>query len=252
MTRLCTSRRWAARAALDQYVDDLAFALFRPTPGSDELETVGIAQGQFPEQDIMAAFKKQRLKPAMVRTNAIYPMTRTGMVLCFVDPSTMIFGDKDSVTKALDVRDGLSESLLANGQMMSAMQSVDSSSLWSILDAKGTQTMMKQLMGQAGGVTNFDTVKQRMQGSWYSMDFTHGVVFNLTIATGDPFTAATVSSLLSAAVTLRKLSSSDAEQQALNATTIGSDAGALNIHFASSDAQFSSLLESPLFQSMVH
>jgi len=136
--------------------------------------------------------------------------------------------------------------------MMSAMQSVDSSALWSILDAKGTQTMMKQLMGQAGGVTNFDTVKQRMQGSWYSMDFTHGVVFNLTIATGDPFTAATVSSLLSAAVTLRKLSSSDAEQQALNATTIGSDAGELNIHFASTDAQFSSLLQSPLFQSMVH
>jgi hypothetical protein len=238
--------------SMDQYVDDLAFALFRPKPGTDDLETVGIAQGQFPEQDILAAFKKQRMKPSMVRTNAIYPMTRTGMVLCFVDPSTMIFGDKDSVTKALDVRDGLSESLLANNQMMSAMQSVDSSALWSILDAKGTQTMMKQLMGQAGGVTNFDSVKQRMQGSWYSMDFTHGVVFNLTISTGDPFTAATVSSLLTAAVTLRKLSSSDAEQQALNATTIGSDAGELNIHFASTDAQFSSLLQSPLFQSMVH
>lgn len=238
--------------SMDQYVDDLAFALFRPAPGSDSLDTVGIAQGQFPEQDIVAAFKKQHLKPAMVRTNAIYPMTRTGMVLCFVDPSTMIFGDRDSVTKALDVRDGLSESLLANNFMMSAMQSVDSSALWSILDDKGTQTMMKQLMGQAGSVTDFDTVKKRLQGSWYSMDFTHGVVFNLAISTGDPFTAATVSSLLTAAVTLRKLSSSDAEKAALNSTTIGSDSGQLNIHFASTDAEFTSLLQSPLFQSMVH
>lgn len=238
--------------SMDQYVDQLAFALFRPSATGDDLETVGIAQGQFPETDILATFKKQHLKPTMVRTNAIYPMTRTGMMLCFVDPSTMIFGDKDAVTKALDARDGVSQSLLANGQMMSAMQSVDSSALWSILDEKGTQTMMKQLLGEAGSVANFDTVKKRLQGSWYSMDFAHGVRFDLTISTGDPFTAATMSSLLSAAVIVRKMSSSAAEKDALNATTITSNGGQLNIHFASSDTQFASLLESPLFQSMVH
>ncbi len=44
------------------------------------------------------------------------------------------------------------------------MQSVDSSSLWSILDNQGTQTMMKQLLGEAGSVTDFDTVKQRLEG----------------------------------------------------------------------------------------
>jgi hypothetical protein len=247
-------RRSALKGAgsMDQYVDQLAFALFRPSASSEGLETVGIAQGQFPEDDIVAAFKQQKLKPVMVRTNAIYPMTRTGMVLCFVDPSTMVFGDKAAVTKALDARDGVSESLLSNSSMMSAMQSVDSAALWSILDDKGTQTMMKQLLGQAGSVTDFDTVKKRLQGSWYSMDFTHGVRFDLTISTGDPFTAATVSSLLTAAVMVRKMSSSDAEKQALNSTTIGSDSGQLNIHFASTDAEFASLLQSPLFQSMVH
>lgn len=239
--------------SMDQYVDQLAFALFRTAgKGDDNLETVGVAQGQFPEQDIMATFKKQRLKPTMVRTNAIYPMTRTGMMLCFVDPSTMIFGDKTAVTKALDARDGVTESLLANTEMMSAMQSVDSSALWSILDQQGTQTMMKQLLGQAGSVTDFDTVKKRLQGSWYSMDFAHGVRFDLTIATGDPFTAATMSSLLSAAVIVREMSSSDAEKDALKATTISSNAGQLNIHFASTDTEFASLLQSPLFQSMVH
>ncbi len=31
-------------------VDELAFALFRPSPGSDALQTVGIAQGQFDTQ----------------------------------------------------------------------------------------------------------------------------------------------------------------------------------------------------------
>ena len=88
-------------------VDQLAFALFRPSAGSDSLQTVGIAQGQFSVDDVLANFRKQKVKPTMVRTNSIYPMTRTGMVLCFVDPSTMVFGQKEAVTKALDARDGM-------------------------------------------------------------------------------------------------------------------------------------------------
>jgi hypothetical protein len=230
---------------IDQYVDELAFALFRPTPSSDALQSVGIAQGQFPTEDILASFKAQKIKPTMVRT-------KTGMVLCFVDPSTMVFGSKESVTKALDARDGMTQSMLTNGSMMEAMQSVDSSSLWSILDNKGTQTMMKQLLGEAGSVTDFDSVKQRLEASWYSMDFTHGVRFQLTIATGDSFAAATISSLMSAAVMLRKMTGSDTEKQALSETSIDSNSGKLEVHFAASDTEFSALLQSPLFQTMVH
>ena len=245
---------------MDQYVDELAFALFRPgssasgasgASSSDTLMTVGIAQGQFPMQDIVARFKVQKLKPTMIRTNSIYPMTKAGMVLCFVDPSTMVFGDKDSVAKALDARDGIAPSMLTNNAMMGAMQSVDSNPLWSILDEKGTQTMMQQLLGEAGSATDFETVRKRLESSWYSMDFQHGVKFDLTISTGDPFTAATLSSLMTAAVMVKKMTSSDAEKEALNATAISSTAGQLNIAFASTDNEFSSLLHSPLFQSMV-
>ncbi len=232
-------------------VDELAFALFRSSSGSDTLDTVGIAQGQFSEQDIMATFRKQKLKATMVRTNSIYPMTKAGMMLCFVDPSTMIFGEKEAVVKALDARDGVGASMLTNAPMMSAMLSVDSSTLWSILDKKGTQTMMEQLIGQAGSVTDFATVNKRLESSWYSMDFLHGVKFDLTIATGDPFSASTVSSLLTAAVMVRKMSSTDAEKQALTATSIVANGTHLTIAFASTDTEFSSLLKSPLFQSMV-
>jgi hypothetical protein len=234
-------------------VDELAFALFRPSPGSDALQTVGIAQGQFDTQTILANFRRLKVKATMVRTNSVYPMARTGMMLCFVDPSTMIFGDKDAVTKALDARDGMAASLLTNSSMMNAMQSVDTYPLWSILDDKGTQTMMKQLLGEAAGsVTDFDSVRKRMEASFYSMEFQHGVRFDLTIETGDTFTAATISSLLSAAVMVRKMSASDAEKQALNDTDIGSSSGNLTVHFATSNTEFDSLLQSPLFKSMVH
>jgi hypothetical protein len=245
------------QGSMDQYVDELAFALFRPgssgssSSSSDSLMTVGIAQGQFPMQDIMARFKTQKLKPTMVRTNSVYPMTKAGMVLCFVDPSTMIFGDKDSVNKALDARDGLAPSMLTNSAMMGAMQSVDSNPLWSILDDKGTQTMMGQLLGQAGSATDFNTVSKKLQSSWYSMDFQHGVKFDLTISTGDAFTAATLSSLMTAAVMVKKMTSNDAEKEALNDTAITSSSSQLSIAFASTDNEFSTLLHSPLFESMV-
>jgi hypothetical protein len=233
-------------------VDELAFALFRPSPGSDALQTVGIAEGQFDTQTILANFRRQKVRVTMVRTNSVYPMGKTGMVLCFVDPSTMIFGDKESVTKALDARDGMAASLLNNSSMMNAMQSVDSNPLWSILDDKGTQTMMKQMLGEASSVADFDSVRKRLEASWYSMDFQHGVRFDLTIETGDSFTAATISSLMSAAMMVRKMSATDAEKQALNNTDIGSSSGNLTIHFATSDTEFSSLLQSPLFKTMVH
>ena len=233
-------------------VDQLAFALFRPSASSDALVTVGIAQGQFATQEIPANFRKQKIKPALVRTNKIYPLAKTGMVLCFVDQSTMVFGAKDAVNKALDARDGVGPSLLSNGPMMEAMKTVDTAPLWSILDERGTRTMMRQVLGEAGSVTDFETVQKRLLASWYGMDFQHGVKFDLTISTGDSFAAATISSLLTAAVTLRKMSGSDAEKQALSATTVASNAGLMSIHFAASDTQFNELLHSPLFHSMVH
>ncbi len=233
-------------------VDQLAFALYRTSPSSDSLQTVGIAQGQFDMDGILATFRKQKVKATTVRTNSIYPMTKTGMMLCFVDPSTMIFGSKEAVTKSLDARDGVTPSMLTNNTVMSAMQSVDSAALWSVLDAKGTQTMMKGLLGEAGSVTDYDSVKQRLEASWYAMDFAHGVKFDLTIETGDAFAAATISSLMTAAVMLRKMSASDTEKAALADTSIASDSGNLNVHFATSDTQFSALLQSPLFQTVMH
>lgn len=232
-------------------VDQLAFALFRTSSSGDMLATVGIAEGQFSVQDILANFRKQKSRPTLVRSNKIYPMARSGMVLCFVNPSTMVFGSKEAVTKALDARDGMAQSLLSNGTLMDAMRSVDYEPLWSVLDAKGTQTMMRQLMGEAGSVTDFEAVRKRMQASWYGMNFQHGVKFNLTISTGDSFAAATVSSLMSAAVMVRKMSGSETEKHALAATSISSDSGKLTVHFATSSSEFAALLHSPLFQSVV-
>ena len=232
-------------------VDQLAFALFRPKANTDEVVTLGIAQGQFSVQDILAGFRKKAVKPTLVGTNKIYPMGRSGMLLCFVDQSTMVFGGMDAVKAALNARDGNTRNLLSNTAMMDAMHNTDSAALWSILDQKGTQTMMKQILGEAGSLTDYDSIKKRLQVSWYGMEFTHGVKFDMTLVTGDTFAAATLSSLLNAAVVYRKVSGSTDEKSALADTDVSSSSGKLLVHFAASDSDFATLLKSQLFQSMV-
>jgi hypothetical protein len=235
----------------NQDLEQLAFILYRAGSSADDLKTVGIAQGQFPVDDVLANFRKKRLKATIVRSNKIYPLGTTGMSVVFVDEGTMIFGSKDAVIKTLDVRDGVAPGLLSNGPVMDSMRAVDSEPLWSVLDQKGTQTMMKQVLGEAGGVADFDAVRKRMVASYYTMNFQHGVRFDMSVVTGDNFAAATVSSLMNAAVLYKKMSGTDTDKAALEDTTIRSDAGKLQVHFAATDAQFSALLKSPMFASMV-
>ena len=232
-------------------VDQLAFALFRPSGDKEEVVTLGIAQGQFDTATILAGFKKRGVKPQVIRTNKIYPMSKSGMMLCFLDQSTMIFGSIDAIKASLDARDGNQQSLLANPTLMDAMHSIDSEALWSVLDSTGTQNMMKQILGEAGSVADYESVRKRLQVSWYGMNFSHGVKLDLTIVTGDNFAAATISSLLNAAVVYKKVAGVDAEKTALADTDVSSSYGKLLVHFAASDSDFASLLKSSLFQSMV-
>ena len=232
-------------------IDQLAFAAYRTNPDSEETKIIGIAQGQFPLADIMATMKKNKVKATLWHTNKLYPMGGSGMTVVFLNPTTMIFGSGDALKPALDARDGLAPNLLSNQAMLEQMGAVDTLPLWSILDQKGTQFMMRGLLGEASQLADYDQVKKRMLGSRYTMDFQNGVKFNLEVSTPDTFTAATISSLLNAAALYKKVSGTAVEKQAIDATSIDSNAGTLEVRFATSDSQFSSLLQSPLFQSVV-
>ena len=142
--------------------------------------------------------------------------------------------------------------MLTNGPIMEAMQSVDSEPLWSVLDKTGTQTMMKQVLGEAGSVADYESVRKRLESSWYGMNFQHGVKFDLTISTGDTFAAAQFHRCFLLQSIYKKMSGDETEKAALAATDISSNSGQLTVHFATSDNDFNSLLKSSLFQSMVH
>jgi len=235
---------------VDQDADVLTFAAFRD-PGGQGTRIVGIAQGQFHTRDIMANFTKSKTKPVALRNNSIYPMGQNGMSVAFLNQTTMVFGDREEVKTALDARDGLAPNLLSNGDMTNEMLAVQDRAVWSLLDQKGTQTMMRSVLGEASQLADYDTVRNRMKSSRYTMDFQNGVKFDMAVVMSDTMTAATCATLLKGVSLLKKNQGSPLEKTALDETTIDSNSGTLTISYSSSDSQFATLLTSSLFQSVV-
>ena len=235
---------------VDQDTELLAFASFRDA-GGQGTRIVGVAQGQFHTREILGNFTKSKTKPVMLRNNSIYPMGSNGMSVTFVNQTTMVFGDRDAVKASLDARDGITSSFLTNSDMMNEMISVDTKAIWSLLDQKGTQTMMKSVLGDAAQLADYDTVRNRMKSSRYTMDFQNGVKFDMAVVTSDTMTAATVATLMKGLSIMKKTSGTPLEKSALDQTTIDSNSGTLTVSYSSSDSQFASLLTSPLFQSVV-
>jgi hypothetical protein len=240
---------------VDQDADTLAFAAFRSSGGGDKggdgTRILGVAQGQFDYAGIMAKFNKDKTKPTMVRQNQVWPMGSAGMSVAFLNQTTMVFGDKEAVKNALDARDGLIPNFLQNGEMMNTMASVDSRAVWSLLDERGTQTMMGAVVGEASQLPDYGTVKGRMKNARYTMDFANGVKFEMMVDMSDSMTASQAAVLMKGVAMMKKSGGSPIEKSAVDETSINSSGGTLSVEYASSDSQFQNLLGSSLFQSVV-
>ncbi|MEO6828185.1 MAG: hypothetical protein ABI164_00125 [Acidobacteriaceae bacterium] len=235
---------------VDRSVAQLAFASYR-VPGESATRIVGIASGQFPVQDFLDDFKKHHVKGTLVRNETIYPMGNTGLSVAFLDQTTMVFGSLDAIKDSLNARDGISPSFLKNTAMQNLIPPLQDGAVWSILDQKGTQEMMRSVLGQAAQVADYSTVKNSLLGSRYTMEFNQGVRFSLDVITPDTVTAATMSSLMGAAALYEKMNATPIEKQAINATDINSSGNLLQVRFSTTDDQFATLLNSQLFQSVV-
>lgn len=225
-------------------VDQLTFVSYRA--GKQGLKVVGVAEGSFSEKIVLKKIRLHKIKPAKYHDSDVYNMAG-GMQMTFLDDNTLLFGDSGALHGALDARDGYSSTLDANPQMADMIASVDSGAVWSILDQKGTQNMLLSALGDAGKLADFDTIKKRVLGSRYAMNFTNGVNFDLDVVTSDSTTAMTLSSLVKAGVLYRRMTATPIEKAALEDVSINSDSADLQMHFKADDKQFQSLIHSQLF-----
>jgi hypothetical protein len=228
----------------DRDVEQLTFASYRlPKQGA---LVVGVAQGSFAMATVLKRIRLQKVRPVKYHNSEIYPMSG-GMQMSFLDEDTLLFGDSSAVRGALDARDGYIPALDSNNQIADMMGAVDSGMVWSVLDQQGTQNMLHSALGDASKLADFDTVKKRILGSRYIMNFSDGIKFDLDVVTSDSMTAATLSSLLKAGMLYRKMTANPTEKMAMDNTSVDSDSSNLQLHFKSDDKQFQSLMHSDLF-----
>jgi len=228
----------------DKDVDQLTFASYRAT--KEGVKVIGVAEGSFTKKVVLKKLLLHKIKPTKYHDSDLYPMTG-GMEMTFLDENTLLFGDSGAVTGALDARDGYTTTLDANNQVSDMIGSADSGTVWSILDQTGTQNMLVSALGDAGKLADFETVRKRVLGSHYAMNFTNGVTFDLDVVTSDSVTAATLSSLVKAGVLYKKMTASPIEKTALDSMSVNSDSSNLQMHFKADDQQFQSLMRSNLF-----
>jgi hypothetical protein len=233
----------------DKDVDTLTFASFHS--GKQGIKTIGFASGPFNMKAVLKKMKLQHFTPKKVGTASVYPMDG-GFMMSFLDDSSLLFGDSTAIRAAIETRDGTTLSLDTNGNMADMMTSVDSAPVWSILDQQGTQNMMRSAFGDASKVADYESMKKRLLGSRYTMDFNSGVNFELTVLTSDAMTAGTFSSFAKAGMILKKMSATPAEKIAVDNTTVDSDGSNVMLKFKASDPQFQSLMHSDLFAAVSH
>src|SRR5436305_6365217 len=230
-------------------VDTLTFASFRS--GKQGVKGVGVAAGPFNMKSVLKKMKLQKYVPKKYNNSYIYPMDG-GFMMSFLDDSTLLFGDSTAIRAALDTRDGQTLNLDTNGNMADMMTSVDSAPVWSILDQQGTQNMLRSALGDASKVADYETLKKRLLGSRYTMNFNSGVNFDLTVLTSDSMTAGMMTSLVKAGILYKKMNATPAEKVAVDNTTVDSDASNLQLRFKANDQQFQSLMHSDLFAAVSH
>lgn len=232
----------------DNDLDQLNVVSFRTDKKG--IQTVYVAAGSFSAKAVIKKMKIKKIASTKYGSAAIYPMG--DMVMTFLDENTLAFGTPDSLHSALDTQDGKRPAIDSNSVMTDQMAAVDGAPVWSILDQKGTQAMMFSALGDASKVADYDTLKKRILASSYTMNFSSGVNFDLTVVTADSMTAATLSSIVKAGMLYKKMSASPAEKTAIDATTVDSDSSNLLLHFKSDDQKFQALMHSPLFAAVSH
>jgi hypothetical protein len=160
-------------------VDELAWGAINAGKSGGE-EVLGVALGSFNPSSSEALFKQQKLPMTDYHGYHLYAFgsgSGSGDILfTFVDTNTAAFGVRPAMEKMIDVRTGVSESLLNNDQLFPLINQADGSGLiWAVLDQGYTHIAVQQLLPQAGQFPQAATIINRMHAMTISIAADSGI-----------------------------------------------------------------------------
>ena len=128
-----------------------------------------MALGQFDPSSTEARFKQQKLPTVDVHGYHLFAFAggknSADILFTFIDSNTAAFGTRPALEKLIDVRTGVSESMLTNDKLFPLINEANGHGLiWAVLDQNYTHVAMQQLVPQASQFPQAATIMDRMQG----------------------------------------------------------------------------------------
>jgi hypothetical protein len=160
-------------------VDELAWGAINAGKTGGE-QVLGVALGTFDPASSEALFKQQKMPMTDYHGYHLYAFgsgSGAGDILfTFVDANTAAFGIRPAMEKMIDVRTGVSESLLTNDQLFPLInQSNGSGLIWAVLDQSYTHIAVQQLLPQANQFPQAAAIINRMKAMTISVAADSGI-----------------------------------------------------------------------------
>jgi len=160
-------------------VDELAWGAISATKTSGE-EMVGVALGSFNPSSAEDRFKSQKLPMNDYHGYHMYAFGSgsgaNDILFMFIDSNTAAFGSRSALQKLVDVRTGMTESLLSNDFIFPLInESNGNGVVWGVLDKGYAHLAMQQLLPEASQFAQAAPIMGRIKGMTIYVEADSGI-----------------------------------------------------------------------------
>ena len=202
--------KFLASAGVDPntQVDELAWGGISPTKTSGE-EVVGIALGAFNPTASEDHFKAQKLPMIEYHGYHMYAFgTGSGagdILFMYIDANTAAFGSRPALEKLVDVRTGVTESLLANDLIFPLINEANGTGLiWGVLNKDYAHMALTQLLPEASQFAQAVPIVGRIKAMTISVTADSGIDANFQAVCSTPDDANLLAAGMQGALMMRR------------------------------------------------
>lgn len=202
--------KFLASAGVDPnaQVDELAWAGISATKTTGE-EVVGVALGSFDPSSSEARFKAQKLPMIEVHGYHLYAFgSGSGaddILFMFIDSNTAAFGHRAALEKLIDVRTGVTESLLTNDLLFPLIGETNGNGIiWGVLDKTYAHMAMQQLLPEASQFAQASPILNRVRAMTITVEADKGIDAHFQAVCSSPDDANLLAAGMQGALMMRR------------------------------------------------
>jgi hypothetical protein len=238
----------------DSNLDSLTFAFFDDDKQAPHM--VAIASGPFSSVSMLTQLRLRKMTPFKYGRSDLYPVSET-LEMTLLDEGVLLLGDTAGIKNVLDRRETHSPSIDTNKDLAEIMRPIEKATVWSVLDHTATERMFLLALGDDPKRASLASVKEKLLGAYFRMNFRSGIRFDMDIVTSDTASSLAITSLLKMGILYKKITANPAQKIALDNVSVASkriaedsDRSDLKMQFKADDQHFQALLHSQCFAAM--